>query len=588
MPPRSVSFMRICTSLLVVLAVAGNFVATDPAHACDPNSAKALCTQELSQRVKTTPIGVESDCGIGIVGVAGTAMFFYQMIQFDPACADYMANALDWVVGEAVEVYGNDTMPGNRLKHDWVEDKRWYLHTNAAMICGVLADGHSVFPDRGYDLVIEETLMWLAAEAYEFEAGVIHFMEPDMHTPINQSMSEGLTGVGHFCLRIKEMMPGTGAGNLGLTIANVVASTLGALAVDDPATGGLKWPLAYSCGGAHGATVPQWCGGGAGHADFLIRLYHMTGNPAHRDLAESALTYIQGVVPDMIVNEEIGLGWGSGVSGIASVFVKAFQEFGDPNYLAFAEEMANFILTQAIDTPAGQKYYDDNMHCQHGNLGVMHALDDVASESMNLRYRDYLVRLIDYLEWAQVLSQYGRVLPAVEGGNWTATGQGWGQASLLASLFGEPDVLAGNSTFISICENFRDFLLATRIEEPTGWKWPMNISYAVGTGMTHMEEVEVGLPRISIAASPNPADPAGGKTIQFYVTPQRDSQLSLKIYDIRGQLVRTLANQEPVSAPRTFEWNGQDNTGQRVASGVYFYEIADRGNSARKKLVLTR
>jgi len=61
----------------------------------------------------------------------------------------------------------------------------------------------------------------------------------------------------------------------------------------------------------------------------------------------------------------------------------------------------------------------------------------------------------------------------------------------------------------------------------------------------------------------------------------------LSVYDAAGRLVRTLV-EEPLSAGRhVIEWDGTDNRGGRVASGVYFYALSDgRRTLMRKALVL--
>lgn len=583
------SLARLLGASLLVVAIAGAMLLPPPAGACDPNQLEALGRAPGGLHCKSEPIPLdpgEVQAGLGPVGVTGTGMFLYQMIQFDPDCVNYLGEAMDWVLGEAVDVYGTHIIQGDKLKHDLVEDKRWYLRTTGAFIAAALADAHTVLPAQGYLDAVEKTLLWIGAEALLLADSIYVYVENGMHTPINQSMAEGLIGIAFNALHVREVVPGTTAATFGMGIANLGAGTLAALAVPDPATGGKKWPIAYRCGGAVGATVPQWCGGAAGAVNFFLKMYQVTGNPTYRAIAEDGLLYIMGTVPDLISAGSIGLGWGSGVSGIMAMSVLAYQILGDIIYLDFAEEMGEFVLAEAITTEHGIKFYDDNYHCQHGNLGVLHGLDDLASESADIRYLDALNNLVDHLHATQVSSEYGIVIPAWENGDYTETTQGWGQASLLLTNWGEPDVLGRNPQFIELCENFRDFLLATRIEEENGWKWPMTVSYVVTAAGSSDDDEPDGLPMVSLTALPNPAEPRAGRAIRFYVTPENPELISLRIYDLRGRLVRTLANDETVVASRTFEWDGRDRTGRRAAAGVYFYEIASKQATVRKKLVL--
>lgn len=578
-----------CSCLLLGLVIATVTIPRSPASACDPLRAQVMGFEDFGNGLKTDPINAQDpEVHIGPTGVTGTGMFLQQMIRFDPVCEDYLANAMDWVTGEALTAHGSHLLQGDKLKFDTAEDLHLYFRTNGAFIAGALADAHTIHDDRGYLDVAVKTLFWIGAEAIQLADSVLAFVENGLHTPINLTLVEGLAGIGYHGLHIAELFPGTEAATYGGALSNAALTTLAALAVHDPDTGGKKWPLAYKCSGATGYTVPNWCSGAAGIVNFFLEKYRISNNPIHRQYAEDGLLYIMGRVTEMMGGEEIDIGWGHGVSGIIAQCVKAWQILQDVTYLEFAETMGDYVLAHAITTPYGIKFYDDNMHCQHGNLGVMHGLDDLALESQDPQYLDALNQLVDHLHATQVRSEYGLVIPAYEDSNFTATGQGWGQASLLLTHWGEPDVLQHNPKFIELCENFRDFLLATHIEEEHGWKWLKKIYYTTGGVAGVEDEAGEGLPQVTVTAIPNPADPGGNRRIQFHVESHGADRFSLRIYDLRGRLVRLLASNVPTDMPRTFTWDGRDRTGQRVASGVYLYEMASKQNTSRKKLVLMR
>ncbi|RKZ12611.1 hypothetical protein DRQ50_11665, partial [bacterium] len=79
------------------------------------------------------------------------------------------------------------------------------------------------------------------------------------------------------------------------------------------------------------------------------------------------------------------------------------------------------------------------------------------------------------------------------------------------------------------------------------------------------------LPDLELAAHayPNPFNPS--TTIRY--TAPRDGEMSLKVYNVRGELVRTLIDGSVEAGMDSIEWNGRDERGSRVASGVYFYEV---------------
>lgn len=85
---------------------------------------------------------------------------------------------------------------------------------------------------------------------------------------------------------------------------------------------------------------------------------------------------------------------------------------------------------------------------------------------------------------------------------------------------------------------------------------------------------------------PNPFNPT---TVIRYGIAER-SHVSVKIYNVAGQLVRTLVNE--VQAPRpegyTVRWNGLNDNGRPVSSGVYFYRLSAGDFLQAKKIVLLR
>jgi hypothetical protein len=84
---------------------------------------------------------------------------------------------------------------------------------------------------------------------------------------------------------------------------------------------------------------------------------------------------------------------------------------------------------------------------------------------------------------------------------------------------------------------------------------------------------------------PNPFNPT--TTIAFTVKDQ--AQVNLKIYNVAGQLVKTLVND--VRTPgitHVVSWDGRNNTGQSVSSGVYFYKLVTKDFTQTKKMVLLK
>jgi hypothetical protein len=88
------------------------------------------------------------------------------------------------------------------------------------------------------------------------------------------------------------------------------------------------------------------------------------------------------------------------------------------------------------------------------------------------------------------------------------------------------------------------------------------------------------------AATPNPANPSA--TIPYSIA--RRGQVTLKIYDVSGRLVRNLVDgiQEPVTDGYVAVWDGRNDDGQSMSSGVYLYQLTAPDWSASRKLVLLK
>jgi hypothetical protein len=89
---------------------------------------------------------------------------------------------------------------------------------------------------------------------------------------------------------------------------------------------------------------------------------------------------------------------------------------------------------------------------------------------------------------------------------------------------------------------------------------------------------------------PNPFNPI--TTIKFTLPSGEGSggmlPTSLKIYNVLGELVRTLADEPMVGGTHQLIWDGKDNRGDQVASGIYFYRLRAGGFQDVKKMVLMK
>ncbi len=80
---------------------------------------------------------------------------------------------------------------------------------------------------------------------------------------------------------------------------------------------------------------------------------------------------------------------------------------------------------------------------------------------------------------------------------------------------------------------------------------------------------------------PNPFNPS--TNIEFSIP--RSATIQLNVYNILGELVKTLTNGNIVSGNYKVTWNGTNNYGSSVASGIYFYRLVAQSNGAANYVV---
>jgi hypothetical protein len=98
-------------------------------------------------------------------------------------------------------------------------------------------------------------------------------------------------------------------------------------------------------------------------------------------------------------------------------------------------------------------------------------------------------------------------------------------------------------------------------------------------------EVNLDTPSKSEALQnyPNPFNPS--TTISYKI--QSQCRTTIKIYDLLGKEVAILVNEEKPAGKYEVVWNGKDNSGKKLTSGVYFYKlIAGTFIQTRKMLLL--
>jgi len=129
--------------------------------------------------------------------------------------------------------------------------------------------------------------------------------------------------------------------------------------------------------------------------------------------------------------------------------------------------------------------------------------------------------------------------------------------------------------------------IAVRIETPAD-DWGVDMSprgiLEVTTGVPSSKNASVANQFRLENNYPNPFNPE--TSINYYV-PQK-SEVTIAIFNSLGQKVRTLVNETRPAGNHLVKWNGLNDAGQMVSSGVYIYKLQTNATVITKKMTLLK
>ena len=110
--------------------------------------------------------------------------------------------------------------------------------------------------------------------------------------------------------------------------------------------------------------------------------------------------------------------------------------------------------------------------------------------------------------------------------------------------------------------------------------WIYDFDYTVSDTDTTIEPAKAKL----LKNFPNPFNPE--TTISFYLP--LETQVSIDIYNIKGQKVKSLIKEIRTSGNHQVNWNGTDEDGHDVSSGIYLYTLSTSDFFQSKKMIILR
>ncbi len=91
-----------------------------------------------------------------------------------------------------------------------------------------------------------------------------------------------------------------------------------------------------------------------------------------------------------------------------------------------------------------------------------------------------------------------------------------------------------------------------------------------------------------LALGPNYPNPFNPVTKIAFTVPEGAERVTLTVHNVAGEVVRTLVDEAMSAGPALAVWDGRDDRGRPLASGVYFARIVAGGESACRKMTLLK
>ena len=242
----------------------------------------------------------------------------------------------------------------------------------------------------------------------------------------------------------------------------------------------------------------------------------------------------------------------------------------DPETNLYNPNMENYIEGPIIELPIDSLLFFD--------MSLRTALDDYSFPDCD--YFSVEIRHYTDLGWSN-WNSISNPLGDPNGINAVFTGSinEWSLFSEFWSGYNDLSALAGYNIKLRI-----GFHSNSNQPSSFGIKLDNIMLYTIDSNPTGSEPELIPINKSVISNYPNPFNPE--TTIKL--TLPESGKITLKVYNAKGRLVKTLFNDFKTAGISTIIWNGTDNAGSQVSSGIYFYKLETSGYSEVKKMILMK
>jgi hypothetical protein len=113
---------------------------------------------------------------------------------------------------------------------------------------------------------------------------------------------------------------------------------------------------------------------------------------------------------------------------------------------------------------------------------------------------------------------------------------------------------------------------------------PVSLDFTFNTADNVSSQENIIVREESLSNYPNPFNPE--TNISFFLL--ESAQVDLEIYDLKGQLIRNLGSDIRPAGENNFTWNGTNDLGETVSSGLYFFKLKAGTYTSTRKMMLMK
>jgi hypothetical protein len=151
--------------------------------------------------------------------------------------------------------------------------------------------------------------------------------------------------------------------------------------------------------------------------------------------------------------------------------------------------------------------------------------------------------------------------------------------------YSEGDIMTSIPELAPVIEGFRVFYRCA--VDPT-YDCPIPVAAADAGTDEQVERMDGSETPGALRLRQNVPNPFNPVTTIAYDVPQGGADMSLKIYDVSGRLVRTLVDGYESAGTRSVTWDGTNDHGQALASGIYFSRMTAPEYSQTVKMIMLK